>query len=768
VTTRSMPRLFLSPFTTTALSAVALVALVATGRGDPGEDEALGARAMDAVAVPGPLEGAASRSRKKDPLVVRKRTFFQLQEATIDDVHRAIRKGHITCEGLIHLYLDRIARYSGRCTAYLDAAGDPKPPDLVMPSGKEIELGILTPIEHAGQVNAFLNLNIRGQRSETCLGACDTDPGMPDALETARALDATYGRRPDLDALPLYCIPIGIKDQVDTFDMRTTDGSIAAYADDRPPRDATAVAKLRAAGAIILGKTNMGEYAGGFGRSTYAGQTCNPFATERNGGSSSSGSAAAVSANLVMCALAEESLGSIREPAKKMGIVGFAQTRGLVSREGMYRANLLRERLGPHCRTVQDVARVLDVLKGYDPEDPITATSIGRIPDAPYASFADRTSLAGKRIGIIREFMVDFAPLYGGTPIDRDSIRVANEAIDALRAAGAEVVESINERDCALYFACGDPAIPDMKPSIQDVIDELLPVVEPSFVGPDGPAGTWPLASRLIPSFLLPAAFTRFIDYYVALFFDHALFPAAPTEPSVANVVNLRRLNDTPSGSFSEGQYTFDRYLRKRGDANIETSADLRDLDLTCTAAKLEAGTCVIPSGKAVAAYVEKLSSFPSNSGTSLDTPGEAAHLFRQQALREIVLQVMAANHLDALAYPYETVPQNIVTGVNAVTVPQVESRPNRGWNAFTDVSGLPDIVVPAGYTTEVYDRLPGTSGFAPADYVRREVTLPFGMCFHGRPFDEAGLLEIASAFEWATQQRHAPPDFTGKVPGEP
>ncbi len=750
------------------LVAACLVALTSAARAEPGEDEALGARAADAAAIAGPLEGPAKRARGRDPLTVRKRTFLQLQEATIDDVQRAIRKGHITCEGLIHLYLERIAKFSGKCTAYLDAEGQPKPPDLIMPSGKEVELGILTPIAHAGQVNAFTNLNIRGQRSETCLGACDVDPSMPDAMETARALDAAYGRRPDLEKLPLYCIPFGIKDQVDTFDMRTTDGAIAAYADDRPPRDATAVAKLRAAGAIILGKTNMGEYAGGFGRSTYVGQACNPFATERNGGSSSSGSAAAVSANLVMCALAEESLGSIREPAKKMGIVGFAQSRGIVSREGMYRANLLRERLGPHCRTVQDVARVLDVLKGYDPEDPITAINVGKLPAAPYASFADRTSLAGKRIGIIREFMVDFAPLYGGTPLDRDSIRVMNEAIDAMRAAGAEVVESVNQRDCQLYFACGDPTIPDMSPSIQDVIDELLPVLEPSFVGPGDPAGAWPVLSRLISSFALPPPYTRFIDYFVALFFDHALFPDAATEPSSDDVVNLRRLNDTPSGAFSEGQYTFDRYLRKRGDANIQTSADLRDLDLTCTAAKLEAGLCTIPSGKAIATYVEKISSLPSNSGTRLDTPGQAAHLFRQQALREIVLQVMAANHLDALAYPYETIPSNIITGVNSVTVPTVESRPNRGWNAFTDVSGLPDITVPAGYTTEVYDRLPGTSGFSPSDYVRREVTLPFGICFHGRPLDEPGLLEIASAFEWTTQQRHAPPDFTDKVPGEP
>lgn len=128
----------------------------------------------------------------------------------------------------------------------------------------------------------------------------------------------------------------------------------------------------------------------------------------------------------------------------------------------------------------------------------------------------------------------------------------------------------------------------------------------------------------------------------------------------------------------------------------------------------------------------------------------------------------MADNQLDALAYPYETVPSNIVTGVNAVAVPQVESRPNRGWNAFTDVSGLPDVVVPGGYTTEVWDRLPGTPGTTIADYVRREVELPFGICFHGRPFSEPTLLEIASGYEAVTHHRKAPADFTAKVPGEP
>jgi len=144
----------------------------------------------------------------------------------------------MTCTDLIQFYLDRIAAYSGKCTAYVDENGTPKPPDLVTPSGKGIELGTLTAIANAGQVNAFANVNIRGQRSETDLE--DTDPTKPDALETAAGLDAQFARTGRLVG-PLHCIPFAIKDQVDTFDMRTTGAAIADYADDRPPQDAELV-----------------------------------------------------------------------------------------------------------------------------------------------------------------------------------------------------------------------------------------------------------------------------------------------------------------------------------------------------------------------------------------------------------------------------------------------------------------------------------------------------------------------------------------------
>src|SRR6267154_4442134 len=170
---------------------------------------------------------------------------FHLEEANIADVQRAIRAKEITAEHLVRLYFKRIEAYNGTCVK-----GEVDPATGLM-------IGEITPIENAGQVNAYMTLNIRGKRSKT--DPADNAPKMPDALETARAQDAYFARTGNFVG-PLHGIPIAVKDNFDTIDMRTTAGAIADYADDKPPKDATMVAKLRASGAIILGKTNLDEY----------------------------------------------------------------------------------------------------------------------------------------------------------------------------------------------------------------------------------------------------------------------------------------------------------------------------------------------------------------------------------------------------------------------------------------------------------------------------------------------------------------------------
>src|SRR5262249_26318 len=159
------------------------------------------------------------------------------------------------------------------------------------------------------------------------------------ALETAAKQDAEFARTGKLVG-PLHGVVMSIKDQYDTFDMRTTSGADVPYANDRPPMDSTFVKRLRDAGAIIIGKANLGEYAGG-DRSSLGGKFCNPYDTERSPGRSSGGSGASVAASLVTCSIGEESGPSIRNPSKNNNIVGLAPTQELVSRAGMIKASYM-------------------------------------------------------------------------------------------------------------------------------------------------------------------------------------------------------------------------------------------------------------------------------------------------------------------------------------------------------------------------------------------------------------------------------------------
>src|SRR5437870_10948397 len=210
----------------------------------------------------------------------------------------------------------------------------------------------------------------------------------------------------------------------------------AAYANDRPPDDATFVKRLREAGAVMVGKANVGEMGTANSRSSFGGPFCNPYDTTRTPGTSSGGSGASVAANLVTCSIGEETGGSIHHPAKNNSLVGLAATQELVSRDGMIGA-ALNTRVGPLCRTVKDVARVLEVIGGYDPKDELTAFSVGRLPSEPYRSFANERRLDGIRIGVIREHMDK--KLFNEA--DVESIDLAERAVNDLRRLGATIVD---------------------------------------------------------------------------------------------------------------------------------------------------------------------------------------------------------------------------------------------------------------------------------------------------------------------------------------
>jgi len=256
----------------------------------------------------------------------------------------------------------------------------------------------------------------------------------PDALDTAAALDLEWAEGRVRG--PLHGIPVLLKDTIGTRDrMSTTAGSLALEGS-VPPEDSEVARRLREAGAVILGKTNLSEWSGFrasrqvSGWSARGGLTRNPYGLDRSVGGSSSGSAVAVAANACAVAVGSETNGSIVFPSSAGGIVGIRPTVGLVSRRGMIPVSHSRDTPGPMARTVEDAAVLLGVLAGVDPGDERTALAEEQIrPD--YTAFLDPDGLRGMRIGVARQFM--------GVNAELD--RVMEKALTSLRKAGAKLVD---------------------------------------------------------------------------------------------------------------------------------------------------------------------------------------------------------------------------------------------------------------------------------------------------------------------------------------
>jgi amidase len=301
---------------------------------------------------------------------------FELDEATVADLQHAIQNGKETAESITSKYLQRIEE--------VDRSGP--------------------------AVNSVIEVN-------------------PDAIEIARKLDARRGPRG-----PLYGVPILIKDNIGTADKMATSAGSLALAQNHAAKDAFIVARMRAAGAIILGKTNLSEWANF--RSTHStsgwsgrgGQTKNPYALDRNPCGSSSGSGAAAAASLCAIAVGTETDGSIVCPSTNNGLVGIKPTLGLLSRSGIVPLSHSQDTAGPMARTVHDAARLLGVLAGFDPNDPVTN---GQKVHADYTQFLHKDGLKGARIGVARKFF--------GFSDKVDAI--VHEALRALKDAGATIVD---------------------------------------------------------------------------------------------------------------------------------------------------------------------------------------------------------------------------------------------------------------------------------------------------------------------------------------
>ena len=307
---------------------------------------------------------------------------FELEEMTIDDLQAGMKSGKYTSRSITEKYLSRIEA--------IDKSGP--------------------------ALNSVIEVN-------------------PEALAIADSLDRE--RKEKGARGPLHGIPLLIKDNIDTADkMMTTAGSLALVGAPKPPRDSFVAAQLRKAGAVILGKTNLSEWANirsshsSSGWSGRGGLTRNPYALDRNPCGSSSGTGAGVSANLAVGGIGTETDGSVVCPSATNGLAGIKPTVGLVSRAGIIPISHSQDTAGPMCRTLRDAAILLGALTGVDPEDSYTSDSQGK-SSTDYTKFLDANGLKGARIGVARKYF-GFSEAVDG---------VMAEAIDVMKKQGATIVD---------------------------------------------------------------------------------------------------------------------------------------------------------------------------------------------------------------------------------------------------------------------------------------------------------------------------------------
>lgn len=302
---------------------------------------------------------------------------FSLENASISSVHDAIINSEISFKELIQMYINRIEKYDN----------------------------------HGPKLNSIITIN-------------------PRALDIAIELDREFQETGNLR--PLHGIPVLLKDNINTKDMPTTGGSIALK-NVFPREDAFITRKLKDAGAIIFAKVNLHEFAiWGETVSSILGQTLNPYDFTRTPGGSSGGTSSAIAASFGLIGIGTDTINSIRSPASACSLVGLRPTIGLVSRSGIIPYALTQDTAGPIMRTVEDSTKVLDIVAGYDNNDPITSESTEHIP-ATYTKYLDKKGLEGKRIGILKSF-------FGVKEIHQEVNNIVLNSLNTAKENGAILI----------------------------------------------------------------------------------------------------------------------------------------------------------------------------------------------------------------------------------------------------------------------------------------------------------------------------------------
>jgi amidase len=516
---------------------------------------------------------------------------FDLSRATVEDIQAAFDSGKLTAERLVKLYQARIDAY--------DRAGP--------------------------QIAAVIAVNKH-------------------AIEQARALDRE--RKEKGPRGPLHGIPVVLKDNIDTYDMPTTGGSFVLDGA-QPAEDAPIVRRLREAGAIIFAKVNLDDFAaGGSGFSSVSGQTRNPYNPNYTPLGSSGGSGAALAAWFAPLSIGTDTGGSLRSPSSVNGVYGLKPTLGLLSRTGIIPTCYSFDAAGPMARNVTDLAAMLGPMTGADDKDRDTSASIG-LAHRDYSAFLKRQSLAGVRIGVMRE----------GTGADAEVDRVFEEALERLKSLGAEIVD-------------------------------------PVFYPPQVLNGA---ARRAVVKVVC--------DTEKLVYFDEYLQNLPGNYPKTLEALAKRGLElREPKGKYGPHPVVYDGLVKR-----LTTGQGMDSL-----------------------AY-------------------RSAKMHGIEMMRTGVMGIFEEKKLDVLVYPtrprrpHEIIPDEPMTGRSAPTPPSSSPNLGVGLTNIGNITGFPDLVAPAGLTSE---------------------GLPVSISFFGPAFSEPLLLSIAYAYEQATPPLPLPA-HTPKLRGE-